>query len=451
MKTPCNTKIIWVLGLFLCFMGNAHAQFFKKLKKRAEESVNRTVERKVEEKTEQKTEQAIDSLFQIGKGKKRKKKGKGVGGEEGNEDDMSMEGGMEDAGMMDGPAEATSFEAFSKFDFTPGESILGFEDFSQDEIGDLPARWNTNTSAEVVSLSTLEGRWMRIGQGKSAYVADFISEIPDNFTLEFDLVFDYEPTAWAYSRSIGFLLSDLENPNYKLDRPQAGKNFFRMNLMGDVGARYFKVAQNTQLNSDAKAGLDQFAKNTTYRGIPVHVSIWRQKTRVRVYVDEKKVFDVPRALEKGIVAKTLRLQSHVSEDNEYFYLSNIRYAVGKPDMRNKLLTEGKLITYGIAFDSGSAVLRPESHGTLKKVAAILNENPEVQVEIVGHTDADGDANFNMDLSMMRASAVAQALEEQFGVAAEQLSSNGKGETELLDKGNSLESKAKNRRVEFIKL
>ncbi|WP_422860557.1 OmpA family protein [Flagellimonas sp. S174] len=450
MKTPCSTKMICVLGFFLLIGSVGNAQFFKKLKKRAEESVNRTVERKVEEKAEQKTEQAIDSLFQIGKGKKRKKNRKSGQGDEADGNEMSMEDGMDDSEMMGGPAEETSFAAYSKFDFTPGETILGFEDFSKDEIGDLPARWNTNTSAEVVSLSTLEGKWMRIGQGKSAFVADFISEIPENFTLEFDVVFDYEPTAWAYSRSLGFILSDLEDPNYSLDKPQAGKNFFRMNLKGDVGARYFKVAQNTQLNSDAKAGLDQFSKNSTYRGLPVHVSIWRQKTRVRVYVDEKKVFDVPRALEKGVLAKTLRLQSHVSEENEYFYVSNIRYAVGKPDMRNKLLTEGKLVTYGITFDSGSAILRPESHGTLKKVAAILNENPELQVEIVGHTDADGDADFNMDLSMMRASAVAQALEEQFGVAAEQLSSNGKGETELLDEGNSLESKAKNRRVEFIK-
>ncbi len=441
MKARSITKIILAFIMVFGMTQMSNAQFFKKLKKRAEESAKRTVERKVEEKTEQKTEQAFDSIFEIGKKKKQTT-------EEGVFDNTDNE--MTDP-MMEEPIEEVSFEAYSKFDFTPGENVIGFEDFSQDEIGDLPARWNTNTSAEIVSLSTHDGKWMRIGRGTSAYVADFISEIPDNFTLEFDVIFDFEPSKWAYSRRIGFMLSDLEDPNYQLNKRQVGKNFFRMNLVGDVGAEYFKVSSNINLNSDARFPLEQLSKNSTHSGMVMRVSIWRQKTRVRVYVDGQKVFDVPRAIEKDVTPKTLRLQSEVSEQNEYFYISNIRYAVGKPDMRNKLLTEGKLVTYGITFDKGSATLKQESYGTLKKIAAILNENPELQVKVVGHTDADGDADFNMDLSMMRSAAVAQTLVSQFGVSSEQLSSDGKGETELLDTGTSLESKAKNRRVEFIKL
>ncbi|WP_394748085.1 OmpA family protein [Spongiimicrobium salis] len=441
MKTKDTTRLILLLSFLIGTVPTTNAQILKKLKKRAEESVIRTVERKVEEKSEQKTEQAMDSLFQLGKkGKRKRRKKKKRGKEVGTE--------MNDPEMMS--TEETSFEAYSKFDFTPGEHILGFEDFSQDEIGDLPARWNTNTSAEVVTLNTYEGNWMRIGLGKASFVPEFISEIPENFTLEFDLIFDFDPNSFAYSRRLGFLLSDLEDPGYHLDKPQAGQNFFRMNLVGQVGAEYFKVAPNPQLNSDARFPLKQLSKESDHRGQRMHVAIWRQKNRIRVYVDEKKVFDVPRALEQGVTAKTLRLQSQVSEENEYFYISNIRYAVGKPDMRNKLLTEGKLVTYGITFDTASAFLKPESHGTLKKIAAVLNQNPDLQVQIVGHTDGDGDENYNLELSIMRASAVEQALINQFQVAPEQLASDGKGETELLDNGNSLESKAKNRRVEFIR-
>jgi outer membrane protein OmpA-like peptidoglycan-associated protein len=356
-----------------------------------------------------------------------------------------------DEGIDGMSEEVISFQAYSKFDFTPGDSIIGYEDFTQDEVGDLPARWNTSSSAEVVELSTVEGKWIQIGQGKSGFVADFIDAVPDNFTLEFDVIFDFDPDKWAYSRTIGFLLSDLEDPNYQLDREQAGKNFFRMNLVNPVGAKYFKVSENAQLNSDSEVYLDQYSKTSTQRGVPVHVSIWRQKTRVRVYVDEKKVFDVPRALEKDIVAKTLRIQSHVSEAEEFFYLGNIRYAVGKPDMRSKLLTAGKLVTYGITFDSGSAQINLQSYGTLKKIAAILNENPELQVEIIGHTDARGDEESNMNLSINRASAVEQVLILEFGVSEDQLTSSGKGESELIDQGNSPDSNAKNRRVEFVKL
>ena len=125
--------------------------------------------------------------------------------------------------------------------------------------------------------------------------------------------------------------------------------------------------------------------------------------------------------------------------------------MGKPDLRSKLLTEGRLVTYGITFDSGSAQIKPESTGTLKKIAEILNANPEIQVKIVGHTDTDGDETFNLKLSEDRANSVLQALVNQFGVSGSQLMAEGKGESELLDPGSSSLAKAKNRRVEFIKL
>ena len=52
--------------------------------------------------------------------------------------------------------------------------------------------------------------------------------------------------------------------------------------------------------------------------------------------------------------------------------TNFRIATGLPDMRNKLMTEGKLVTYGIYFDVNKDVVKPESYGTLKEIATILN-------------------------------------------------------------------------------
>lgn len=451
MKFNLTSRVGVLFTLLMLMSFSAEAQFFKKLKERAVQRAEETVTRKIEEKAEQKTEQAIDSVFEIGSGKKRRQRN--------DEDDIAE---MEEMGEMTSSEEemmgdpsmeeqpSYEFKVYSKYDFIPGEELMAFENFAQDEIGDLPARWNTNTSAEVVTLSNQEGHWMKVGKGKSAYVADFIEEVPDNFTLEFDVVFDFDPEDWAYSRTVGFLLSDLENPNYRLEDWQAGKNLFRMNLHFPKGTEYYKRAADSQLNTDANKSIPKLTREGFQRGEKIHVAIWRQKTRVRVYVGDQKVFDVPRALEKGVVAKTLRLQSHISEEGHNAYISNIRYAVGKPDMRSKLITEGRLVTYGITFDTGSAYIKSESTGTLKKIAEILKANPSLQVQIVGHTDADGDADYNMDLSMMRASSVEQALTDQFGVDASQLSSTGKGETELLDTGTSSESKAKNRRVEFIK-
>jgi OOP family OmpA-OmpF porin len=129
----------------------------------------------------------------------------------------------------------------------------------------------------------------------------------------------------------------------------------------------------------------------------------------------------------------------------------LRYAVGKPDMRTKLLTDGKLVTRGILFDSGSAVIKVQSAGVLKEIAGVLNENPQLKVKIVGHTDSDGDNAKNMELSEQRAMAIKTALVRDFSVNEDALTAEGKGETQPSDPNTTVAGKANNRRVEFIKL
>ena len=132
-------------------------------------------------------------------------------------------------------------------------------------------------------------------------------------------------------------------------------------------------------------------------------------------------------------------------------VSNIRIAVGAPDMRNKLMTEGKLVSYGIYFDVNKDVVKPESYGTLKEIATILNEVTDVKVKIVGHTDADGTDAVNLDLSKRRAASVKAELSNKFGVSADRFVTDGLGETKPVAPNDSPSNKALNRRVEFIKL
>jgi len=120
-------------------------------------------------------------------------------------------------------------------------------------------------------------------------------------------------------------------------------------------------------------------------------------------------------------------------------------------MRNKLMTEGKLVTYGIYFDVNKDVVKPESYGTLKEIAAILNEVPDVQVSIAGHTDSDGADAANLDLSKRRAAAVKKELVNSFGVNGDRLVTDGLGESQPVAPNDSPANKALNRRVEFIKL
>jgi outer membrane protein OmpA-like peptidoglycan-associated protein len=185
-------------------------------------------------------------------------------------------------------------------------------------------------------------------------------------------------------------------------------------------------------------------------GNPIHISVWRQRQRVRVYINQEKVWDVPRG-----VAATATLNSiffyvpEVDGDNIY-YLTNLRIATGAPDTRNKILTEGKWVSHGILFDVNSDRIKAESYGSLKEIAGVLSENAAVKVQIVGHTDSDGDEAANLELSRRRAAAVKATLTKEFAIDAARMDTDGKGESQPIDSNTTPSGKANNRRVEFLK-
>jgi outer membrane protein OmpA-like peptidoglycan-associated protein len=115
------------------------------------------------------------------------------------------------------------------------------------------------------------------------------------------------------------------------------------------------------------------------------------------------------------------------------------------------MTTGKFVTYGITFDVNSDKIKPESYGTLKDIANVLKENAAVKVKIIGHTDADGDAAKNIDLSKRRALSVKNELSKNFGIDASRMETDGKGKTEPIAPNDTPANKAQNRRVEFVKL
>ena len=190
------------------------------------------------------------------------------------------------------------------------------------------------------------------------------------------------------------------------------------------------------------------------KGIPIHIAIWVQKERIRYWINADKVFDIPQAVPVNAAFNRIgfRIESSLyTEEQLGMFVSGIKIAEGTPDMRSKLMTEGKLVTNGILFDLNSDKIKPESAGVLKEIAVVLKENTGVKVKIVGHTDSDGEDKKNMDLSKRRAAAVKNALSTEFGIDASRLETDGLGETKPVADNKTKEGKAQNRRVEFIKL
>jgi len=101
----------------------------------------------------------------------------------------------------------------------------------------------------------------------------------------------------------------------------------------------------------------------------------------------------------------------------------------------------------IEFEVAKASLTPKGRQTVNKLAEILNKYPDIRIEIAGHTDSDGRADFNQQLSQARVDTVKNALIEQ-GINTTRLEAVGYGETKPLVPNTSAENKQKNRRVEI---
>ena len=327
----------------------------------------------------------------------------------------------------------------SKYDFIPGEKVIFYDDFTSESVGDFSVQWNTNGSGEIVTASNYEGRWFQITKG-GYYIPYTKEDFTDNFTVEFDIV----PTNIVGSETIVgidffFLSGDVDNPGYGGQPGQAG---FKMKPDYDV-VFWNNWSEAREWQGDNGQVAFTFNANEKY-----HLSFWVQKQRVRVYVNENKILDVPKGLQANYKYNIFRIET---TDDANPIISNFRIAAGLPDMRNKLITEGKLISYGITFDVNSDKIKSESFATIKEIAQVLKDNPTVKIKVVGHTDSDGDDKSNLDLSKRRAASVKNSLVKDFSIDATRIETDGKGESEPIAKNDSAVNKAKNRRVEFIKL
>lgn len=332
-------------------------------------------------------------------------------------------------------------DAYTRFDFIPGGEILFMDDFSAENIGDFPARWNTNGSGEVVASGDDKMFQLR---GSSQYIPEMGSKLPEEFTMEFDLITQGLSRATSSTANFQVLLDD----NNKFNK---GKNYAWVRIyltqFTDVGV---KVTSNVNGQKLIDNTLKLDLRKKVVNGI--HFSIAVNKKRFRMWADENKILDVPTLIPVGIQNIKFALEGF-SQDFEAakVYIDNLRIARGGVDLRAKLLTEGKLSTTAITFNTGSDQLKAESMGIIREIADVLKTNEDIKLKIVGHTDSDGDDTSNLELSRKRALAVKNALVSKYDVTEDRLEVDGKGESAPASPNESPEGKAANRRVEFLKL
>jgi outer membrane protein OmpA-like peptidoglycan-associated protein len=330
-------------------------------------------------------------------------------------------GGETKSGSANGSDEKVS-SVSTKFDFVPGDSVMFFDDFTQDELGEFPARWRlVQGTYEVAEFEG--GRWLRCVSDDSRIrmkVPNLV-ELPEFWTLEFDIYCE-EPMDQAFTVSA---LNAAESRVWETVYPSGRAFVFRT---GDIFS------------------------STPYEGADIggrhHVMILARGTAVKVYIDRQRVASVPEYYADA-QGKPAMIEFRLWATTKPM-MTNVRLAEGCRPPKD-MLAAGKLVTYGIRFETGSDVVQPESAPVLRQVAAYLESKPDVKLRITGHTDNVGSAEANLDLSKRRAASVAKVLASEFKIAAERLETDGKGDTKPLSSNAKPEGRAMNRRVEFAKV
>jgi len=438
-----HTKNLLVVLILMMVSQTTQSQFLKRLGERAEHAAKEAVIRKTAQKVDRETGKVMDTILDGNKGKKKKDTSSKQKGDQ--NDGIYEDGQNSDSNDTDNEvSEAETFGVYSNFTFVPGNKLLFYDDFATDAIGDFPANWETGGSGEVVTVSDSEFNWLSLSR-RSGYLPTMPNKLPENFTMEFDMI-NHGYDAGAPISRISFVFMTRKAYGAGSGGTRAGIDI----LLSYSG---FKVENVYNFGGDVEIGVGSAIDRNfpEYLNNTVHISIAVNNKRLRMWVNEEKLVDSPNVLQANIGDYFLIQASDVLTDKGHFVgISNFKIAEAEEDLRSLLLKNGKFSTTGIYFDTSTWTIKNESYGIIKEIATMLQENPDIKVTIVGHTDNVGKDDYNQMLSENRAEAVKQMLTEEFGIAENRLQTQGKGETEPLNGNTTENEKANNRRVEFIK-
>ena len=401
-----TAAVTFVLAALL-FATAGHAGFGDALKQKLKD--------KARQKTDQKVDEAIDKAAEGAEKKVTPKPGEAKAGAA-----SKSEGGEASSDAAPAGPVAKVSEVSTKFDFVPGDKVILSDDFTQEDLGEFPAKFKPQIGTFEIAEMEKE-RWLR-SMSDDGTVRLRLPEapLPEYWTLEFDFHGEEPLESALHVRG----MTKEDDVAWEMTFPSGGANMF---------FRSGEFSSNTPLEGAEIAGRH-------------HVMVMARQKGIKCYVDRQRLVNLPEVYEgKGpAVALDIRLWA-----NTHPMITNVRFAEGCKPAQDMLAT-GKLVTYGIRFATGSDVVLPESAPILRQVASWLEKNPTAKLTITGHTDNVGTAASNLDLSKRRAASVAKVLTEQFSIAADRLTPQGKGDTQAVADNATPEGRAMNRRVEFAK-
>lgn len=411
--------LILMCGLWLTTPMNA--QFLNRLidaaKKSAEDAIEQQVNKKVEE--------GIDKAFNQEVPEKEQQEQQQQ--EEAEPQQQAVQ--RQPQAQAPTPASTKTLEsAYAKSDFVPGDEIMFEDDLVGEQMGEFPSKWDLlEGNAEiasvngktVINLTDISTEIMPLMKNQKNYLTEA-------FTLEFDFLGGSDEKSIYCDYVIH--LKNIE-----------GEDVATINLNGTASGWAYTswiTASGEQRETRSAAPAKEEEWN--------HVALSFNKRALKVYLNGSRIVNIPNCARP----QYFTLQRSIWEDHRNL-MTNVRLCKGAVPLYNRLITDGKIITYAITFDIGKANIKPESMTEINRIAQLMKDNGDLKFEVQGHTDNTGTVAGNQKLSEQRAQAIVNKLVEM-GIAANRLSAKGMGQSAPLADNSTDEGRAKNRRVEFVK-
>ena len=468
--------LVFIISALLasCYAANAQS-ILDRLKDRAKDAVEENIGNKVEK--------GVNDLLDGNFGKKKDKKekpekkkadipaeqqaqeaGEAVAastwtceecGKTGNAGKFCEECGAGKPGASEAPAAKPKKQvqsSYAKTDFVPGDEIFFEDSFENEKIGEFPLRWDLLDG--YVETASLEDRKVLaftdngLGQVMPLMKDNKWNWLPEIFTLEFDLF--VAPISEDGGSTLDMRLcfgdrgaSDYYNASSYVD--------FRYREDGSSNLAWSlrKPSSSAQTAGNKQLGLSPSFDDYNAKDNPLKAGEWNHfafsfnKRAFKGYVNGFRIINVPDMEAPGYF--------YFNSASQYAYsgISNVRLAQGAVPLYDRLMSDGKIVTYAITFDIGKANIKPESMTEINRISQLMKDNGDLKFEVQGHTDNTGTVAGNQKLSEQRAQAIVNKLVEM-GIAANRLSAKGMGQSAPLADNSTDEGRAKNRRVEFVK-
>ncbi len=438
-------KRIVTLLLILLFTGSATEIYAQNWLDQLGRKVKEKAKQKTEEKILQSVDKTIDKAFDkaedtvTGKDKKKGKEAEDSPEEPAVPETPSVP--VQQPAPAPAPAPAPQVKqspelAYAKSDFVAGDEIIFEDNFDAEQIGEFPSQWELIEGvSEVVSVGGKKAMLLNTwGTKVCPLMKDPYNHLGDVFTIEYDIMFPPLAEGVDYP----WIHATFVRADYK-DTYSDGRlmNFVMpaTDIRGDGSWSWKSSRGDNDGAYDTVLPADQWN----------HIAFSFNKRAWKIYLNGVRIANVPNVAE---APGWMYLFLNGGDGNTY--ITNVRIAKGAVPLYDRMMSEGKFVTYGITFDVGKAVIKPESMGEINRIVQLLNENPSLKFSVEGHTDSTGNAASNQKLSEERSQAIVAKLVEM-GIAADRLTAVGKGQNNPIADNGTDEGRAKNRRVEFVKM